>query len=112
MPLWAARSSTTSPFAVFPGPRVEDDVGAKCALARRLGVDHLASASISSRFEDVIVQKSPAWLQKKSTSSPRSCYSAMLYALSDAGLLMSTDAGRSWRDPRGDPFWKALTTTP
>lgn len=38
--------------------------------------------------------------------------SAMLYALSDLGLLMSSDAGRSWRGLRGDPFWKALSTTP
>jgi photosystem II stability/assembly factor-like uncharacterized protein len=38
--------------------------------------------------------------------------SAMLYALSDTGLLMSSDAGRSWRGLRGDPFWKALSTTP
>jgi photosystem II stability/assembly factor-like uncharacterized protein len=38
--------------------------------------------------------------------------SAMLYALSDTGLLISSDAGRSWRGLRGDPFWKALSTTP
>jgi hypothetical protein len=38
--------------------------------------------------------------------------SATLYALSDTGLLMSTDAGRSWRGLRGDPFWKALSSMP
>jgi photosystem II stability/assembly factor-like uncharacterized protein len=37
--------------------------------------------------------------------------SAMLYALSDTGLLVSSDAGRSWRGLRGDPFWKALIST-
>jgi len=47
-------------FRGVTGPRIEDDVGVQGALPRRVGVNDLRTASISSRFEDVIVQKSPA----------------------------------------------------
>jgi hypothetical protein len=60
VPFWAARSSTTWPFAVFPDPASRTTSVSRVPSPAASAYITLAPASISSRFEDVIVQKSPA----------------------------------------------------